>query len=448
MNERLRHLPKMDSLLETEDVRRLLTIYRRDYIVETLRQLLDETRRHILEGSLEEFDLLDLLERLKQRLKPKHQLRPVINATGVVIHTNLGRSPLSRRVMEHVTDLATGYSNLEYDLDQGKRGERYSHLAEYFRRLTGCEDVHIVNNNASAVMLVLHTLAKDKQVIVSRGELVEIGGSFRIPDIMSISRARLVEVGTTNRTHLADYQRAINSDTGLLMKVHQSNFYIEGFTTEVSSAELRRLADEYQLPLYEDLGSGYLVNIGLATQMDDLRDLLQTVDLVSISGDKLLGGPQAGIILGKAELIQKLKKDQLTRALRVDKLTLSALEAVLIDYIERDPVAEVPTLAFLSRDQSDLYAQARRLQEAISLPGVIEDGQALVGGGSLPRERLNSPKLVIEVDSANQLEEYLRNYSTPIISTIRDNKVLIDVRCIREEEQLIVIEALNSWRNA
>lgn len=448
MNERLRHLPKMDTLLETDDVRQLLTIYRRDYIVETLRQLLDETRHHILEGSLVEFELIDFLERLKQRLKPKHQLRPVINATGVVIHTNLGRSPLSRRVMEHVTDLATGYSNLEYDLDQGKRGERYSHLAEYFRRLTGCEDVHIVNNNASAVMLVLHTLAKDKQVVVSRGELVEIGGSFRIPDIMSISRARLVEVGTTNRTHLADYQRAINSDTGLLMKVHQSNFYIEGFTTEVSSAELRRLADEYQLPLYEDLGSGYLVNIGLATQMDDLRDLLQTVDLVSISGDKLLGGPQAGIILGKAELIQKLKKDQLTRALRVDKLTLSALEAVLIDYIERDPVAEVPTLAFLSRDQSDLYAQARRLQEAISLPGVIEDGQALVGGGSLPRERLNSPKLVIEVDSANQLEEYLRNYSTPIISTIRDNKVLIDVRCIREEEQLIVIEALNSWRNA
>lgn len=446
MNQLLRSLPKMDLLLEQPEIKDYLRHYRREFIVEELRAQLDDTRQAILDGELTEFSLPIFFKHFEERIRPKHKLRPVINATGVVIHTNLGRSPISPKVMEHVTQLATGYSNLEYDLDKGGRGERYDHLAEYFRRLTGCEDVHIVNNNASAVMLVLHTLAANQEVIVSRGELVEIGGSFRIPDIMEISRASLVEVGTTNRTHLYDYERAITDNTGLLMKVHQSNYYIEGFTAEVASSDLRMIADKYDLPLYEDLGSGYLIDLGLKGQMSDLRQLLQTVDLVSISGDKLLGGPQAGIILGKAELIKRLKKDQLTRALRVDKLILAALEATLIDYIEREPLEEVPTLKFLSRSEADLYAQARQLQAAITLPSRIEAGDALVGGGSLPKERLTGPKLVLETEAATELEHYLRHYETPIITTIREGKVLIDVRCITQAEMAIVTRAINDWR--
>lgn len=445
MNQLLRSLPKMDSLLETDRVKAWLKSFRRDYVVEELRLELEATRQSILSGQVSSFSLDSFLDAMAQRLAPGHQLRPVINATGVVLHTNLGRAPLSPKVMNHVAQLAVGYSNLEYDLEQGRRGERYDHLADYFRRLTGCEDVHIVNNNASAVMLVLHALAKDKQVIVSRGELVEIGGSFRVPDIMDISRAKLVEVGTTNRTHLADYANAIGPETGLLMKIHQSNFYIEGFTAEVTSQDLRQLADQHGLPLYEDLGSGYLVNLGLSGQMSDLRQLLDTVDLVSISGDKLLGGPQAGIILGKAELIRRLKKDQLTRALRVDKLTLAALEGLLQDYLEKDPLEEVPALTFLSRSQADLYAQARRLGEAIELDYTITEGEALVGGGSLPKERLISPKLELAVASATGLEDFLRHYRIPIITTIRDNKVVIDVRCVREDEQAVIIQALNEW---
>lgn len=448
MNQLLRSLPKMDFLLEQPEIKDCLIHFRREFIVEELRAQLAETRQAIREERINTFSLADFLAAFMERIRPDSKLTPVINATGVVIHTNLGRSPLSPRVMAHVSALATGYSNLEYDLAAGGRGERYDHLADYFRRLCGCEDVHIVNNNASAVMLVLHTLAKDREVIVSRGELVEIGGSFRIPDIMGISRAKLVEVGTTNRTHLSDYERAIGDNTALIMKVHQSNYYIEGFTAEVASSDLRAVADKHQLPLYEDLGSGYLVDLGFKSQLSDLRQLLQTVDLVSISGDKLLGGPQAGIILGKAELIKRLKKDQLTRALRVDKLTLSALEATLIDYIERDPLIEIPTLRFLSRTEADLYAQARRLQQAISIPSRIESGEALVGGGSLPKEKLRSPKLILEANDALGLEYHLRHYRTPIITTIRDDRVVIDVRCIRDDELPIMIEALNDWRPA
>lgn len=446
MNQALRQLPKMDTLLEQPIVKQLISLYRRDFVVSQLRHHLEAVRQAIVQGEKTEFNLDEFLEDFEKRFAPSYKLRPVINATGVVLHTNLGRAPLSETVLEHVKQVASGYNNLEYDLDQGARGERYDHMAEYFRQLTGCEDVHVVNNNAAAVMLVLHCLAKGKEVVVSRGELVEIGGSFRIPDIMGISQAKLVEVGTTNRTHLKDYAEAITEDTALLMKIHQSNYYIEGFTKSVTTEELRPIADEANVPIYEDLGSGYFVNLGFSEQVSDLRELLQTVDLVSISGDKLLGGPQAGIILGKADLIKRLKKDQLTRALRVDKMTLAALEALLIDYTEQDALTVVPTLHFLTRNEESLMAQARQLVDAISLPARIEEGEALVGGGTLPKQRLLGPKVVIETEDSVALEHYLRHYDTPIITTIRDGKVLIDVRCLRDTDQAVVVQALNDWR--
>lgn len=448
MKEILRQLPKMDMLLEQPVVLTLLRNYRRDFVVDRIRTHLDATRQAILSGEQTSFLLDDFLQRLEVSFHRPRKLRPVINATGVVLHTNLGRAPLSERVMDHVKQVTTGYSNLEYDLERGERGERYDHLATYFRALTGCEDVHIVNNNAAAVMLVLHCLAKHREVVVSRGELVEIGGSFRIPDIMGISRAKLMEVGTTNRTHLRDYEAAICDDTALLMKIHQSNYYIEGFTASVSTTELRPIADRYNIPIYEDLGSGYLVNLGFREQVSDLRELLKTVDVVSISGDKLLGGPQAGIILGKADLIRRLKKDQLTRALRVDKMTLAALEALLIDYTEQEPTEVVPTLTFLSRSEECLHAQARRLLSAIHVPGRIESGEALVGGGSLPKQRLVGPKIILEADHATALEQYLRSYEPPIITTIRDGFVQLDVRCLSDSDEAIIIEALEKWSGA
>lgn len=448
MNELLKNIPKVDTLLEHESLQPYLQRYRRDFVVQKIRETLDLTRQEILSGSLQSIDIEALIERMIRSFVPGYRLKPVINATGVVIHTNLGRSVLSPQVMQHVYELSTAYSNLEYDLVKGERGERYDHLVPYLKRLCGCEDAHIVNNNAAAVMLVLHSMAEGKEVIVSRGELVEIGGSFRIPDVMSISGALLKEVGTTNRTHLRDYEEAISDHTALLMKVHQSNYYMEGFTAEVSMEQLHALAREKELPLYEDLGSGYFVDLPFTEKLETLREKLKSIDVLSISGDKLLGGVQAGIILGKRKYVQAMKKDQLTRALRVDKMTLAALEALFIQY-EQDPLEQsIPTLNMLGRSYEEIELQAKAFMAQLALPSVLEEGHSLVGGGSLPRVRIPTPKILIACADVTALESYLRSLEKPIICTVRDQKLIIDLRCVFAEDLAYMLDKLNAWTRA
>lgn len=445
MNDLLRNIPKVDILLEHQSLQPYLQRYRRDFVVQKIRDLLELIRLEIANGTCQSIDLEALIERLIMSFTPGHRLKPVINATGVVIHTNLGRSVLSPTVMQHVYELSTTYSNLEYDLDQGARGERYDHLVPYLKRLCGCEDAHIVNNNAAAVMLVLHSLAQGREVVVSRGELVEIGGSFRIPDVMSISGAILKEVGTTNRTHMRDYEQAVSEKTALLMKVHPSNYYIEGFTASVESEELFTLATEKGLPLYEDLGSGYFVELSFADKLATLREKLKSIDVLSISGDKLLGGVQAGIIMGKHKYIQAMKKDQLTRALRVDKMTLAALEALFIQYEQEDLPQAIPTLRMLEYSYQEIERRAESFVANLRLPAAIIPGESLVGGGSLPKVRISTPKIVIDNEDVKGLESYLRSLDKPVICTVREQKLIIDLRCVFEEDTAYMLEKLNGW---
>jgi L-seryl-tRNA(Ser) seleniumtransferase len=340
-------IPGVDRLLDSPEIIEISSKYPRSLILNAINQVLDETRKRIATGdeSKVSFDLTlgpistRVVERLELLARPS--LRPLINATGVVVHTNLGRSILAERVLQRFGPLSGGYSNLEYDLDQGKRGSRYTHVEGILKELTSAEAAMVVNNNAAAVFLALETLARGGEVIVSRGQLVEIGGSFRIPDVMRKSGAKMVEVGTTNKTHLSDYEEVFGPDTALLLKVHTSNFQIVGFTEDVDTTQLVNLGKKYGIPLMEDLGSGCLVDFskyGLTKEPTVQEVLEQGVDLVTFSGDKLLGGPQAGIILGRKDLVEAIKKNQLTRALRIDKLTLIALESPMIVLKQRPNV--------------------------------------------------------------------------------------------------------------
>jgi L-seryl-tRNA(Ser) seleniumtransferase len=380
--------------------------------------------------------------------------RPLINATGVVIHTNLGRSILAERVIRRFRSLSGGYSNLEYNLDQGKRGSRYSHVESILRELTSAEGAMVVNNNAAAVLVTIETLAKDREVIVSRGQLVEIGGSFRIPDVMRKSGAKMVEVGTTNKTHLADYEEKIGPETALLLKVHTSNFKIIGFTEEVETIDLVKLGKKYGIPVVEDLGSGCLLDLsryGIAGEPTVQETLSAGLDLVTFSGDKLLGGPQAGIILGRANLVDAIKKNQLTRALRIDKLTLLALEETLNIYRdERAALREIPTLKMMTMPYSGIKKKAQRLFKMLGKPGTRnfrmgqEDGSSMVGGGALPLLTLPSRLicLVPERLTAQSMERWLRAYAPPIIVRVEKNQVILDLRTILEREMKTVAQAL------
>jgi L-seryl-tRNA(Ser) seleniumtransferase len=376
----------------------------------------------------------------------------VINATGVVIHTNLGRSPLHPSALRHLVEISKAYSNLEYDLDRGDRGTRYAHVEEILCRLSGAESAMAVNNNAGAVLLVLNTLAEGREVVVSRGELVEIGGAFRIPDVMKRSGALLKEVGTTNRTHLTDYLKAIGPQTALLLKVHTSNFRVLGFTSEVPLQELVQLGKEQRLPVMEDLGSGCLVDLtkyGLEKE-PTVQEVIKTgVDLVTFSGDKLLGGPQAGIILGKKGVIDLIKTNPLTRALRIDKLTLAALESTLLVYLdERKAMEEIPTLRMLAVGQDRLRQRGRRLLRRLArmdkIEAVMREDVSQVGGGSLPLQAL--PTMVIAIKpcslSVNDLEKRLREGSPPIISRIHKEELVLDLRTIFDEEIPLVEEGI------
>lgn len=452
-------LPSVDEVLGEEKIIDLLEKYPRNLVLESVRDAIDSKRKNILnlkEDEIGNFKVenFEIVEKSIDNTFKNYSLslKKVINATGTVIHTNLGRSLLSEKIKDEVWDAASRYSNLEYDLEKGERGSRYSHLTKMIKRLTGAEDVLVVNNNAAAVLLVLNTLAKDGEAIVSRGELVEVGGSFRIPSIMALSGANLVEVGSTNKTHLKDYEQAITENTKVIMKVHTSNYRILGFTESIEIERLVKLGKEKNIPVIEDLGSGVFVDVskyGLTYEPTVLDSIKQGADIVTFSGDKMLGGPQAGIIVGKKEYIEKMKKNQLTRALRVDKLTICALEATLRMYLDEENTKDIPTLKMLTYKIEELEKKAQILFEKIEKLNldakiVIEDGLSQVGGGSMPLETIKSKVISITPNNMNvsTLEKKLRLSNSHIIARVYDNKYVLDVRTIFEDEFSCIVNEL------
>lgn len=453
-------IPKVDEILEYEIVKEYLNSSPRAVVLEAVREEADELREGIKNGenrSWIEEQLEKLESSISSRIEMKlhYSLRTVVNATGVVIHTNLGRSLIDRQIMEQVLRTAISYSNLEYDIDKGTRGSRYDHLEQIAAKTVGGEAALVVNNNAAAVMLVLSTMAKGKEVIVSRGELIEIGGAFRIPAVMEQSGAKLIEVGTTNKTHLWDYEAAITENTAAILKVHTSNYRIMGFTSSVDSEELLPLKEKYGIPVIEDLGSGVLVDLskfGLSYEPTVSSCIRKGVDVVTFSGDKLLGGPQAGVIVGRKEYIDRMKKNPLTRALRVDKFTISALEATMRLYLDEETaIKRIPTLRMLTMSYAEISEKAQDLMDLLrssisDLPVAIslEDDFSEVGGGSLPMERIPTKCVALEplAGSAAILEKGLRGYEVPVISRISKEKVLLDPRTIQEDELDIINKAL------
>jgi L-seryl-tRNA(Ser) seleniumtransferase len=422
---RLRDLPSVDELARGIDD---------PLVVDAARDVLERAREEIRAGA----DPGDLRARLGDALANARRpsLRRVLNATGVIVHTNLGRAPLADAALDHVRETARGYSNLEYDLSTGSRGSRQDHVASILRRLTGAEAALVVNNNAAAVLLALAALAEGREVVVSRGELIEIGDGFRIPDVLARSGARLVEVGTTNRTRAADYERAIGPETAVLLRVHQSNFRVVGFTEQPRVEELAAVARRHELPLVDDLGSGVLTEL---TDEPSARNALASgADLVCFSGDKLLGGPQAGIVVGRADLVERLRRHPLQRALRADKLTLAALEGTLLAYLDKP--RRIPVLRMLREPAEVVQARAERLAELVG--GSVEETVARVGGGALPLAEL--PSFACAVDES--LAVPLRLGDPSVVGILRDGKLLLDCRTLRDDELPDLAAAVDAAR--
>jgi L-seryl-tRNA(Ser) seleniumtransferase len=452
-------LPKVDQVLARPELEALEGQAPRVVRVRAVRLVLEGLREGILAGR--EIAAGDLaLESVAQaaavqaRRLARPSLRRVVNATGVVVHTNLGRSLLAEAALQRLLELNQTYTNLEYNLAAGARGSRYSHVAAILTEITGAEAALVVNNNAAAVFICLMTLAAGQEVIVSRGQLVEIGGSFRIPDVMARSGAILREVGATNKTHARDYENAITSNTAMLLKVHTSNFAVVGFHHEVPLREMRAIADRFHLPLMEDLGSGVLLDLtqfGLPKEPTVPEALADGADLVTFSGDKLLGGPQAGIILGRADLVERIRANPLNRALRIDKLTLAALEATLELYREpRQAMESIPTLRMLATPLTELTRRARALVrrlKALGLPRLtvgLADGVSRVGGGALPLAAPATKLVTVRVEgvSPTRLEEALRGCDPPIICRLEDGRLLLDVRTMLAGDAADVVRAL------
>lgn len=456
-NLKMRNLPAIDKLLDEAMKNPDFQVLPREVVVKVLRKAVDRVRSELKEGR--EVDstqarLLNLARELAGQ-DSRRSLRRVINATGVPLHTNLGRAPLSKRAIEAVNDIMAGYSTLEYRVETGERGSRYSHVANRICDLTGAEDALVVNNNAAAVVLALSSLAKNKEVIVSRGQLVEIGGSFRIPDVMQQSGAQLVEVGTTNKTHLADYKKAITENTAAILKVHASNYRIIGFTAQPDDKELVALAHEHELAAIEDLGSGTLIPYctGGWQEPSVVERLKAGYDIVTFSGDKLLGAGQAGIIAGKRKYIDKMRKHPLTRAFRIDKLSLAALEGTLLDYNLGNPCYDVPVQRMIHATPEFLKEQANELADKLGFlkdcgcQVAVKPVASAAGGGSLPAVDLAGWGVHIRhpLYSADRLEEVLRCRQLPIIVRIQDDHVLFDVRTLWQadmNEIAAVLEAV------
>jgi len=443
---RLRALPSIDELLARPSLSPLLSALPRPLAVQALRDAVASARARVLAGEGRDFEETDVQAALSRLTRPN--LRRVLNATGVVLHTNLGRAPLAQRAVERLAQVAGGYCNLELDLDEGERGSRYAPVVESLRQLTGAEDALVVNNCAAAALLVLSGLCAGKEAIVSRGELVEIGGGFRVPDVMRQSGATLVEVGTTNRTRLADYATAVTPNTGALVKVHRSNFALVGFTEDVPTRELAGLAKERGLPLYEDLGSGALRALfgeGLTAEPTVASVVAAGADVVTFSGDKLLGGPQAGVVVGSRAVIGSLSKHPLNRALRVDKLTVAALEATLELYREGVEDAQVPARAMLAQPAEALRGRAERLLAALAAHGVrgrVVPATGQVGGGSMPLAAPPSFAVAVEGAPATALHQSLRAGDPPVVARVADDQVWLDVRCLFDADVEVLARAV------
>ena len=455
-------LPSVDEILKHDCIKNLIIECSRSLVVENIRENIDNLRDIIVKldkDSLNDFkiDEDDLIKCIIKSSKENYSssLKKVINGTGVVLHTNLGRSLVSEKIINEAMQIASRYSNLEYDLNSGNRGSRYDHVESVIKKITGAESVLVVNNNAAAVLLVLNTLAQKKEVIVSRGELVEIGGSFRIPSVMKMSGCILAEVGTTNKTHLKDYEEMINENTAAILKVHTSNYKILGFTKSVDVDELSDLSKKYNVPMVEDIGSGLFIDVskyGLSYEPTVMDSLKKGVDIITFSGDKMLGGPQAGIIIGKKEYIDKMKNNQLTRALRVDKITLAILEATFKLYLDQTKAIDnIPILKMLTCTMETIISKSNQLVNKILSKNLdiqirIEDGFSKVGGGSMPLEQLITKNIIITPNkiSAGQLEKKLRFSNGHIIARVNNDTYILDARTIFEDEFDVIANELQS----
>ena len=461
MNQLLRSLPSIERLLERPLASQLSAGLSRERVRDLLREITAELREQIgNEPQSSNLSLQSLTELVEQRLEVRAaasaqpSLRRVINATGVIIHTNLGRAPLAREAVQAVADAAAHYSNLEYDLALGERGHRETHCQELLARLAGSEAAVIANNNAAAVLLVLNTLAEGGEVVVSRGELIEIGGSFRIPDVMEKSGVTVREVGTTNRTRISDYERAINERTKLLLRVHPSNYRIIGFTERPSAHQIADLARSAGIPSFEDLGSGCLIDLSPFGVRDEPvvgESLKAGISVVSFSGDKMLGGPQAGIIAGSREIVDRVRKNPLMRALRVDKMTYAAIEATLRLYERGAALSEVPVIRAIAATREDLGMRAARFCDSVPrltngiVKASLENGVSVIGGGSAPEVTL--PTVLVALDtseSAAWLEKRLRGYKIPIITRTERDRVMIDLRTVAADDEAVILEAIAS----
>ncbi len=461
-NKLLRNIPAVDEIMKNQEVIELFEEFPREMVLNAVKMILDERRKKILNSGSSDQTNPDRVKMVnkdeiiqKIDLMKELSLKRVINATGIIIHTNIGRAPLSEEAVNAVIEAAKYYSNLEFDISTGKRGKRYTHVKSLLQDITGAESGIVVNNNAAAVLLCLSTFAKGYEVIISRGELIEIGGSFRIPEIMEQSGAKLVEVGSTNRTHIEDYKNAITEKTKMILKVHTSNYRVVGFTSEVGLDDLNKLAKDYNLPLLLDMGSGNFMpaeELGLKDEPTVQDEVLSGADIVTFSGDKLLGGPQAGIIVGKNKYIDRIAKSPLNRALRVDKLTLAALEATLKAYVLSDEAkADIPVIKMLKMSEEELKNRADHVVRTIKNKcsvfklSVCKDSSQ-VGGGAYPLHDI--PTYVVSLDSTplsvNKFESLLRSLKTPVIARIKNDRVLFDMRTLLDDEVEILPDLICS----
>jgi len=442
MND-LRRIPSVDSLLNTDEAISLIRDFGRDQVLFSIRQVLDKLRKNSVTHE-EHFSNKYIFDQTEENLHKifSPTLKPVINATGVILHTNLGRAPLSNDAILSMQSIGLSYNTLEFDLENGKRGSRSIHVEEIITKITGAEAATIVNNNASAVLLVLSSLANRKKVIISRTQLIEIGGGFRIPDVMIQSGAKLIEIGTTNRVHLRDYEEALQIPAALVMRAHHSNFRMTGFTSEPDLKEICDLSHKIGIPVVDDLGSGTLIDTekyGLTHEPTIFESLHAGVDIVTFSGDKLLGGPQAGIILGRKKLIEKIKKHPLARALRPDKTCLAGLNSTLLHYLRGEAETKIPVWQMISKTPEEIYLVANRWKEFLSF-GEVTENRSTIGGGSMPGETLPTYVLALTMKNPDFFLRKARQSDPPIIARIENEKVLLDPRTVfpSQEEQLLI----------
>jgi L-seryl-tRNA(Ser) seleniumtransferase len=440
-----RDIPAVDSLLRTDEVAAMIASCGRPLVLDAIRTVLAELRAHSLEGRplLERGALYSLIDQ-KLNLWLKPGLAPVINATGVILHTNLGRAPLSKAALQAVAEASSGYCTLEFDLETGRRGSRSDHAGELAARICGAEAALVVNNNAAAVLLVLSALANRKRVVISRTQLVEIGGGFRVPEVMRQSGAKLVEIGTTNQVHLSDYEEALQQPAALVMRAHHSNFKLVGFTGEPSLEDLVSVARRCNVPVIDDLGSGALLDttrFGLAHEPTVQESLQAGADLVCFSGDKLLGGPQAGIIIGRKELVDRIKRHPLARAVRADKIALAALSATLVHYLKDEAEREIPIWQMIGAAASQLQARAQKWADALG-QGTVVPGLSTIGGGSLPEETLPTFLLALDVPGPNRFLARLRDLHPAVIACVQDNQVLFDPRTVLPDQDEDLLHGL------